>query len=116
MPLAALIPLLHQAPSHSAFWYGSSPYLIYTMFFTFIQIFVRKLTKAVAKKEGGAARRLRRSRPRIDLAHIVKERFFSFETFNLILFCPLFEYCAFRIGPLHGTGTRKGPCMYLRLM
>lgn len=39
------------------------------------KIFVRKLTKAVAKKEGGAARRLRRSRPRIDLAHIVKERY-----------------------------------------
>lgn len=39
------------------------------------KVFVRKLNTAVAKKEPGTARRLRRGRPVFELAHIIRERY-----------------------------------------
>jgi len=42
------------------------------------KVFVRKLKKATAKKETGAAQRLRRNKPKYKLDHIVKERYPTF--------------------------------------
>ena len=44
------------------------------VYFLLVQAFVKKLKKAVAKKEHGDARRIRRNKPKYKLDHIVRER------------------------------------------
>ena len=44
----------------------------------FVQVFLRKLKRAEAKGNLGAAERLKANKPRYSLDHIVKERFALF--------------------------------------
>ena len=44
-------------------------------FYSYLEVFLRKLKKAVGKKETSTAESLKETKPIIKLDHIVKERF-----------------------------------------
>jgi pescadillo protein len=48
-------------------------------YFRNIQIYKRKLQKAISKKNEEQIKRLKENKPQIDLNHIVRERYENFE-------------------------------------
>ena len=60
-------------------------------------MFLKKLKKAMAKKEPATAERLRDNQPVFNLEHIVKERCVSLACMTMpnceILFCMIFTSC-----------------------